>query len=326
MPPKPRLLITGGTGLIGTALKKILSSSSLTSASSPPSSLQNKYETLYLSSKDADLTSYQATLTLFSKFKPDYVIHLAANVGGLYKNMTQKTELLEKNLSINFNVLKASHALKVKKLISTLSTCIFPDKTSYPIDETMLHNGEPHSSNYPYAYAKRMLEIHSRAYNEQYGTKFMTIIPTNIYGENDNYHLEDAHVIPALIHQCYLAKKADQPFTVRGTGKPLRQFIYSQDLARLIMWVLEEYDQTTPIILAPNKEYTIKKVAETIAASLDYSDHLKFDFSYSDGQFKKTASNKKLLSLCPYVQFTSLETGIKKSVEWFVQNFDTCRK
>jgi GDP-L-fucose synthase len=319
MPPKPRLLITGGTGLVGTAFRKILSSS-------PISSLQNKYETLYLSSKDADLTSYQVTLALFSKFKPDYVIHLAANVGGLYKNMTQKTELLEKNLSMNFNVLKAAHATNVKKLISTLSTCIFPDKTSYPIDETMLHNGEPHNSNYPYAYAKRMLEIHSRAYNEQYGTKYLTIIPTNIYGENDNYHLEDAHVIPALIHQCYLAKQTSSPFTVRGTGKPLRQFIYSQDLARLIMWVLEEYDQTTPIILAPNKEYTIKRVAETIAASFDYSDHLKFDSSYSDGQYKKTASNKKLLSLCPYVQFTSLETGIKKSVEWFVQNFDTCRK
>lgn len=121
--------------------------------------------------------------------------------------MNYKVDMLEKNVLINFNVIKCSYEVQVEKLICMLSTCIFPDKTTYPIDETMLHDGPPHTSNHAYAYAKRVLEIHCRAYNEQYNTNFCCIIPTNIYGPHDNYSLQDGHVIPALIHKCYLAKK-----------------------------------------------------------------------------------------------------------------------
>ena len=120
----------------------------------------------------------------------------------------------EKNILINMNVLKVCHEIKVKKLVSCLSTCIFPDKTSYPIDETMLHDGPPHTSNDAYAYAKRMLEIQSKAYQQQYDDNFICVIPTNIYGEHDNYSIECGHVIPALIHKCYLAKQENKPFVV----------------------------------------------------------------------------------------------------------------
>ena len=128
---------------------------------------------------------------------------------------------------MNDNVLSCSHKYGIKKVVSCLSTCIFPDKTTYPINETMLHNGPPHLSNDAYAYSKRMLEVQSKAYQEQYGDNFICVIPTNIYGENDNYNLENAHVIPALIHKCYNAKKNNKKFIVCGTGSPLRQFIYS---------------------------------------------------------------------------------------------------
>ena len=309
-----KILVTGGTGLVGKAIEKI--------------SNNYNYQFVFLSSKDCDLTNLNETQSLFQKHNPDFVIHLAANVGGLFKNMNFKVEMYEKNSLINYNVLKCCHDFHVKKVISCLSTCIFPDKTTYPINEEMLHNGPPHHSNDAYAYAKRMLEVHSKAYQSQYGDNFVCIIPTNIYGEHDNYSLEDGHVIPALIHRCYLNKKNNEDFVVKGTGKPLRQFIYSEDLAKLTMWVLEKYEEKDSIILSVSEkdEVSIEDVARQIAKCYDYEDRIVFDDSFSDGQYKKTADNSKLISLIGEYQFTEIEEGIKKSVEWFVENFENSRK
>lgn len=306
------VLVTGGSGLIGKAIESIKAS--------------YNYDFIFLSSSDCDLTNLSKTKEQFNKIKPDYVIHLAANVGGLFKNMNQKVDMFEKNLLINYNVIKCCHDFKIKKLISCLSTCIFPNDTTYPINESMLHNGAPHNSNDAYSYAKRMIEVHSKAYREQYNDNFVCVIPTNVYGEYDNFSLEDGHVVPALIHKCYLAKQNNEPFVVYGSGKPLRQFIYSTDLAKLILWVLENYSGE-PIILSPNEndEVTIKNVAELIAKEFDY-DNIKFDTSKSDGQFKKTADNTKLIDLYGEFKFTTIEDGIKKSVNWFMNNYKIARK
>ena len=313
------VLVTGGTGLVGSAIKEVYHKK------------YNDYQYFFLSSKDCDLTNLEDTKQLFEKIKPNYVIHLAANVGGLFKNMNQKVDMFEKNIIINLNVLKCCHDFQVEKCVSCLSTCIFPDKTTYPINEEMLHLGPPHTSNDAYAYAKRMLDVHSRAYQEQYGDNFTCIIPTNIYGPHDNYHLQDAHVIPALIHKCYLAKKDYKPFIVWGSGRPLRQFIYSEDLAELILWTLFEVKDKEPIILSVSEEdeVSIANVAKLIAKEFDYL--LEFDISKSDGQFKKTADNTKLEKLYQEsngskYKFTSIEEGIKKSVKWFVDNYDNARK
>ena len=265
---------------------------------------------------------------LFFKTQPRFCNSFSPNVGGLFKNMNFKVEMYEKNSLINYNVLKCCHDFHVKKVISCLSTCIFPDKTTYPINEEMLHNGPPHHSNDAYAYAKRMLEVHSKAYQSQYGDNFVCIIPTNIYGEHDNYSLEDGHVIPALIHRCYLNKKNNEDFVVKGTGRPLRQFIYSEDLAKLTMWVLEKYEEKDSIILSVSEkdEVSIEDVARQIAKCYDYEDRIVFDDSFSDGQYKKTADNTKLISLIGEYQFTGIEDGIKKSVEWFVENFENSRR
>ena len=309
-----KILVTGGTGLIGKAIQKI--------------SNNYHYEFIFIGSKDCDLTNFDETFHYFKKIQPDYVLHLAACVGGLFKNMNYKVEMYEKNIQINNNVLKSCHLVNVKKVISCLSTCIFPDKTSYPIDESMLHNGPPHNSNDAYAYAKRMLEIQSKAYQEQYGSNFICIIPTNIYGPHDNYSLEDGHVIPSLIHRCYLNKKNNEKFVVRGTGKPLRQFIYSEDLAKLILWSLEKYNSKDSIILSvcEKDETSIEHVARLVAKNYDYEDNIVFDDSFSDGQYKKTANNAKLMNLIKDFEFTKIEDGMKSSVQWFIQNYDTCRK
>ena len=308
------ILVTGGSGLIGSALKKISNS--------------YPYKFIFTNSSDADLTNQSETNIIFNLYKPDYVIHLAANVGGLFKNMNHKVDMFEKNLMINYNVVKSCYTYNVKKSINCLSTCIFPNKTTYPINEEMLHNGPPHNSNDTYAYAKRMLDIQCNAYNNEKNTNFICVIPTNVYGEHDNYSLTDGHVIPALIHKCYNAKKTNEDFTVKGSGKPLRQFIYSEDLAKLFMWTLENYNKKTPLILSVREkdEISIENVARLIAREFDYEDRIKFDTSFSDGQFKKTADNTKLMNNIGDFQFTPIGEGIKNSVKWFNENYYKARK
>jgi len=304
-----KVLVTGGTGLLGNAIKSISSN--------------YDYNFIFVSSKSGDLTSLIDTERIFEEHKPDMVIHLAACVGGLYKNMTEGATMFESNILINTNVLKCCVKYNVKKTLSCLSTCIFPNETTYPINEYMLHVGPPHESNEGYSYSKRMLEVQGRLYRKQYNLDFISVIPTNIYGPYDNYNLDDAHVIPSLIHKCYIAKKNNEVFKVMGSGKPLRQFIYSTDLAKLIMWALKNYNESTPIILSPpeSSEVSIECVARLIAKSFNYDDKIVFQEEFSDGQYKKTADNSRLMLMCNSFEFTKIEEGIDMSVKWFIKNY-----
>jgi len=310
-----KILVTGGHGLVGMAIKNIISHDD-----------NNIYH--FTNSTEADLTNYESCFNLFKMVKPDKVVHLAANVGGLYKNINQKVDMLEKNLLINLNVIRCCHYFGVSRFIGCLSTCIFPDDTQYPINENMLHNGPPHNSNDSYAYAKRMLEIHCKSYQEQYSKNYMCIIPTNIYGPYDNFNLENSHVIPGLIHKCYLAKKFNKDFIIYGSGKPLRQFIYSEDLAKFIIWILNNDNLNETIIISPDitNEISIKEIAEIIAKEFDYGHRIKYDESKSDGQYKKTADNTKLKNLYGNLNLIPIKEGIRKSILWFKSNYENCRK
>ena len=309
-----RIIITGGSGLVGSAIKEI-------------SYKYGRYDFMYVSSSEYDLTSLEKTKAMFDKYLPNYVIHLAACVGGLFKNMENKVRMLEDNLMINFNVVKCCHEYKVEKLVACLSTCIFPDKTTYPINETMLHNGPPHTSNDAYAYAKRMLHVQCKAYRDNYGDDFTCVIPTNVYGPNDNFSLTDGHAIPSLIHQCYIAKQSGDAFVVKGTGAPLRQFIYSCDLAELIMWTLQNYDDETIILsVSESAEISIADIAKLIAKHMDYRDLILYDERFSDGQYKKTADNSRFIEKHGAYKFTDIDDGIEKTVKWFLLNYANSRK
>ena len=313
------VMVTGGSGLVGTAIKKYVEEDGNTAP-------QETW--VFLSSKEGDLRNRQDTEKVFERYKPTHVIHLAAKVGGLFANMAQKVEFFRENILINDNVMECCRIYKVQKLVSFLSTCIFPDKTTYPIDETMLHNGPPHPSNEGYAYAKRLIDTMNRAYAEEYKCNFTSIIPTNIYGPDDNFCIEKGHVIPGLIHKCYIAKRDKTPFTIWGSGTPLRQFVYSRDLAELTVWVMREYHDPTPITLSVDEadEVSIKDVALAVTKAMKFEGEVVFDTSKSDGQFKKTAANMKLRKYRPDYKFSSIEDGIQKSVDWFVENYDTARK
>ena len=317
------VLVTGGSGLIGHGIQRYL-------GANEKSNNTKKY--IFLSSKDCDLRDKEKTRRIFLQYQPEYVIHLAAKVGGLYANMTYPVEFYRDNILMNDTIMELCREFRVKKLISCLSTCVFPDKdyVTYPIDESMIHNGPPHSSNEAYSYAKRNVDVMNRAYHIQYGCNFMSIIPTNVYGTHDNFHLKDSHVLPALIHKAYLAKKNDEDFIVSGSGEPLRQFIYNDDLGEIVVHLLENYDKgPDAVILSPDEkdEISIKDLALLIAKKFDISQNrIKFDTTREDGQYKKTASNAKLRSMMPIFEFTKIEKGISETCEWFMKNYDQIRK
>ncbi|ETV93835.1 hypothetical protein H310_12188 [Aphanomyces invadans] len=311
------VLVTGGTGLVGRAVQAEVEK------------LSTINETwIFVGSADADLTDLAATRRLFEMHRPTHVLHLAARVGGLFKQLHEPVEFFRANSSMNDNVLACAHDVGVTKVISMLSTCIFPDNTTYPITESMLHLGPPHASNIGYAIAKRNLDILSQCYVRQHRKCFTCVIPTNVFGPHDNFHLQDAHVIPALVHKCYLAKqRGDASFVVGGSGTPLRQFIFSHDLAKLLLWAIRFYDDTSePLILSVDDELSIGDVAVAIAKAMDFHGTVKFDATQPDGQMKKTASNAKLRRLVPAFQFTSFQDGIAATVEWFIKHYHDCRK
>jgi len=216
MGEKKIVLVTGGSGLVGHGIKAAWEQEK-----------RDDEEFYFASSKDADLTNKEETRKLFEKVKPTHVIHLAAKVGGLYGNMKANLDFLKINLALNEVVLSLSHEFGVKKVVSCLSTCIFPDKTTYPIDETMVHNGPPHTSNYGYSYAKRMIDVMNKGYNQQYGCNFTSVVPTNVFGAHDNFNLEESHVIPGLVHKLYDCTRTEphKPFTVWGFLVALSSFL-----------------------------------------------------------------------------------------------------
>ena len=266
---------------------------------------------------------------MFTKFAPiDCVVHLAANVGGIFKHKHKPVEMINDNLIININLLEVCHEFNINRVVCCLSTCIFPDPApSYPITHDMLHLGPPHPSNEGYAYAKRIMEVQCRIYRQKYGREYFCVVPPNIYGPHDNYNLIDAHVIPALIHKCWLAAKDGTTFTVAGDGTPERQFIYSEDLARIVHWSLKNYtDLDKPILCCPpDAEVPISHVVKCITDAFEFTGTVEYDSSQPNGHLKKTVDHEHLASLGHGIEFTPLAEGIKKSVEWFKNSIDIAR-
>ena len=297
-------LVTGGRGLVGSSLSGDI----------------NRV------GSEFDLRDKVVTDKLFSDLSPKNVIHCAARVGGLGGNMNHKGEFFYDNIMMNTNVIESCRIHNVKKLVCFLSTCVFPNDVEYPLTEKKIHLGPPHNTNDSYSYAKRMAEVQVRAYREQYGLNYVTVIPSNIYGPNDNFDLANGHVVPSLIHKCYLAKKNNTPFKIWGSGKPLREFIFSKDVGKLTDWVLKNYEEEEPIIFSTSQEVSIKDVVGLIVKHMSFKGEVIWESDKPDGQFRKPSDNSKLLSYLPDFKFTSLDDGLKETVEWFINNYENCRK
>lgn len=303
-----KILITGGNGLVGENFKKLLPNAT------------------YVSSTDYDLRYYDQVEEMFETHSPTHVIHLAGMVGGVGANMKYPVEFFENNILINTLMLKYAHKYNVQKLVAFMSTCIFPDVVEYPLTPEKIHLGKPHFSNFGYAYAKRMVDIQLKAYQQEYNREWFSIIPTNIYGPFDNFNLESAHVVPALIHKCYLAKQNNTPWVIWGSGNAVREFIHVEDIAHLTIKLLDTYKSETPIILSTSQQTTIREIVELIAKYMNFTGEIIFDASKPEGQIRKPSDTTPLKLTFPEYEFISIEDGIKQTTEWFVSNINTIRK
>jgi GDP-L-fucose synthase len=299
-------LVTGSDGLLGTALKKIVDG-----------------DYYFANRTDADLTNFDQTMALFAKIKPRRVIHLAAKVGGVEANQKFPGTFFYENMLLNLNVLKIAQTFNVEKLVSFISTCVFPNEAEYPLSSLSLHNGEPHRSNLGYAYAKRMLEIQSRVFREEFGANFITLVPANMYGPGDNWNISSGHVIPSLIHKVFQAQRNNQALTVWGTGTPLREFIFSEDVARLTLWALDNYGSLHPLIVSNSIETSIRNLVESISSSMNFQGQILWDSSKPNGQQRKPSDSQPLKSILPSFEFTTLHTGLCATIDWFQSNYQS---
>lgn len=290
-----KILVTGGSGMVGKSLKKLLP------------------DATYLSSSDCNLTNEDEVLSLMTNTKFDVVIHLAAKVGGIVDNINKPDDYFVDNIQMNTNIVKWSRITGVKRFIGILSTCIYPDKVeNYPMTEDMLHQGPPTPTNFSYGYAKRCLAVHIDACNTQHGTKYQYLTPCNLYGENDKFG-ENSHFVAALVKKIVVVEKdGGDTLGLFGTGTPLRQFMDSDDLAWVIKECLDKdiYDSFN---VATEENLSIKEMAEIALESCGLSDiKIEFDTTKPDGQYRKDVSIDKLKNLLPDFKSISLGKGIKK--------------
>lgn len=296
-----KVLVTGGSGFLGTRL----------SISKP--------DWIYVSSRDCDLTDQKATKELLNDLKPSAILHLAARVGGIKDNAENQADFYYLNTMINVNILNEAHSANINRVLSALSTCAFPDKVSnYPFTESNFFSGPPAKTNFSYGMTKRMLHVASMSYRKQYNRDYSTFCPSNIYGPGDHFDTEKSHFVPALLSKLYLAEDGQQ-IELWGTGKPLRQQLYVDDLVRIIPMLLEKHNTEIPLIVAPNENLSINQMTEIACDILKKNITISYNGKL-DGQYRKDGSNDKLLKLIGNFEFTSFQDGISKTYNWLSEN------
>jgi GDP-L-fucose synthase len=303
------MIVTGATGLLGSEIMNLSKGS------------------IGLNSKDCNLTESNHAILALEDGREHTVIHCAARVGGVKSNTEYVANFFDDNVKMNMNVLEACRERNFK-LVSVLSTCIYPDSryVKYPLTEDQLHMGPPHHSNFGYAYAKRMLEVQSRAYRQQFGCNFVSVIPNNLYGINDNYDLDSGHVIPALIRKFHEAKIFGYDHVdIWGSGIPLREFTFARDAAKIILWLAENYDGAEPVNIGNPEQISIAELAHIIAEEIGYDGGRGFDMTKPNGQFEKPSSNKKLRDLGCNIQYIPLREGLKETIKSFQDRYPNVR-
>ena len=297
-----KILVTGGNGLVGKHLQDILP------------------DAVYVSSKDYDLTKDYNVREMLSSEKPDIVIHLAARVGGLLDNINHPVDYIEENILINTNVLRFCHQYNVSKVISILSTCIYPDVVdTYPMKEEILFQGPPPPDNFAYAMSKRCMATQMDSYVKQHNKQWSYLIPCNLYGEYDKYEEHHSHFVSALIKKIHEAKDSVE---IWGTGKPLRQFMYAGDLAKVIKYMIDN-DVVDNFNVAPDYVHSIEEITKIGMESCGKGDlNIVYDNTKPDGQYRKDVDSSKLISVMKDFKFTSLEEGIRRVYDNFSQRYN----
>jgi GDP-L-fucose synthase len=308
-----KIYIAGHNGLVGSALVRVLKSEG--------------YENILGKTREQlDLTQQEEVNAFFKMERPDYVFIAAAKVGGIYANNTFPAEFIFSNLQIQNNLIDISYRYKVKKLCFLGSSCIYPKFARQPMDESQLLDGKLEPTNEPYAIAKIAGIVMCQSYNRQYGTNFFSVMPTNLYGPGDNYHPENSHVLPALIRRIHEAKENNLPeVVIWGTGKPLREFLYSDDMARACVFLMKSFNVSGDpkggehINIGSGIEVSIRELAETVKSVVDFKGQLKFDVTKPDGTPRKLLDVSKLHKM-GWKHQVELKEGIQRAYEDFLSN------
>ena len=334
MKKKSKIYVAGHRGLVGSAIVKNLESKGYTNL-------------VYRTHKELDLLDANAVAEFFQAEKPEYVILAAAKVGGIVANNTYRADFIYENLQIQNNVIHQSYLNGVTKLLFLGSTCIYPKNAPQPMKEDSLLTSELEYTNEPYAIAKIAGIKMCESYNIQYGTNFISVMPTNLYGPNDNFDLETSHVLPALLRKMHEAKENNTPkVEIWGSGKPRREFLYSEDMADACVFLLENRDfkdtyqsedgsndtctpnsvktkeiRNTHINIGTGVDVSIKELAETIKKIVGYEGALYFDSSKPDGTMVKLTDPSKLHAL-GWKHTVELEEGIRRVYEWYLKEIE----
>lgn len=301
-----KIYVAGHTGMVGSAILRELKS-------------RGYKKLITRSSSELDLRNQSAVNAFFKEEKPEYVFLAAAKVGGILANDTYRADFLYDNLMIEANVIHASHVQKVRKLLFLGSSCIYPKKAGQPMKEDALLTGSLEPTNEPYAIAKIAGIKLCENYRRQYGDDFISAMPTNLYGPNDNYDLKSSHVIPALIRKFHEAKMAGKgEVEIWGTGSPLREFMYVEDLAGACLFLMENYSEQQLINIGTGEEVSIKELARMIKETIGFEGELTFDRSKPDGTPRKLMDSSKLRAM-GYAPETTLKEGLKKTYKTYKQ-------
>ena len=307
MDKKSKIYVAGHTGLVGSAIMRRLQKAGFRNL-------------VFRSSRELDLTDQDVTQNFFLQEKPEYVFLAAAKVGGIQANNTLPADFIYKNLAIEANVIHSAYRSGVKKLLFLGSSCIYPRNCPQPIKEKYLLTGALEKTNEPYAVAKIAGIIMCQSYNRQYGTNYISVMPTNLYGPGDNFDLNSSHVLPALLRKFHEAKinKAAE-VVMWGTGKPRREFLHVDDLADACLFLMEKYNDSEIVNIGTGEDLPIIKLAELVQKIVGFNGDIVSDTTKPDGTLRKQLDVSKLHSL-GWRHKINLKDGIKSTYDWFLAN------
>jgi GDP-L-fucose synthase len=303
-----KILITGGAGFLGSFVQERLR--------------QLGYTNLVpLRKRDFDLTHEAEVDRLYQSHKPDAILHLAAEVGGIGANRDNPGRFFFANLAMGVYLIEAARKFGLKKFVQVGTICAYPKFTPVPFHEDELWNGYPEETNAPYGIAKKSLLVMCQSYRQQYGLNAIYLLPVNLYGPRDNFHLHTSHVIPALIRKCVQARqRGDKQITAWGTGSASREFLYVEDCAEGVVAAMEKYDSPEPVNLGSGREITIKQLMELVARLSRFEGRIEWDTSKPDGQPRRCLDVSRAKQEFGFAAITSLEDGLRKTIEWFEAN------
>lgn len=304
-----KIYVAGHRGLVGSAIVRNLTAKGYSNL-------------VFRTSQELDLTKRDQVDVFFEEEQPEYVFLAAAKVGGIVANNDFPADFIRDNLMIQTNVIDAAYQNEVKKLLFLGSTCIYPKMAAQPMKEDLLLTGELEPTNEPYAIAKIAGIKMCQSYNRQYGTNFISIMPTNLYGPHDNFDLNGSHVLPALIRKFHEAKLNNTPTVeVWGTGTPKREFLYSDDLADAAIYLMNSYSGNDLVNIGIGKDISIKELAEKIGETVGYAGEVVFNASKPDGAPRKLVDINRLTSL-GWQATTPLDEGLEMTYKWFLEHIE----